>query len=184
MAHYTSYSSVKTLANLLAPQLRTALVVADPDVRVDRQADRFIALSRRGIRPLWLAVGSAWTGLDVGGHHPPYTRAGVEELPADEDNVLTDIVVPRLPFGVNRSITHQRRLQTKPGIPWEVLDVALRTKQVIGRLVRRPGLPVNRRIFVLDGRLNDPEFIGQLSLIRGVFKPYTANVLAKSPGKK
>ena len=36
------------------------------------------------------------------------------------------------------------------------MDASLRFKQALGRLVRRAGLPVNRRIHVLDVRLTDP----------------------------
>lgn len=160
----TSYDSARALSALIAPNLRDCMIVAEPGWRVHEQQAAFERRSNDGTRPLWIAVGSAWTGIDVGGHN--------HGIPAGEDNLLTDIIIPRLPFGTNRSMTHQYRLSHEPGVPWDILDAAFRTKQALGRLVRRAGLPHNRRVFVLDGRLKDPEFERHLSLIRGVLDKY------------
>ena len=160
----TSYASVQTLSALLAPSLRDCMIVAEPGWRVHEQQATFERRSVEGVRPLWIAVGSAWTGIDIGGHN--------HGIPAGEDNMMTDIVIPCLPFGTNRSMTHQYRMSHEPGVPWDVLDAAFRTKQALGRLVRRAGLPHNRRLFVLDGRLADPDFQRHLTLIRGILDRY------------
>lgn len=161
----TSYDSARALSAKLAPNLRDCMIVAEPDWRVYEQQAAFERRSIESARPLWIAVGSAWTGINVGGHN--------HGIPACEDNMLTDLVIPRLPFGTNRSMTHQYRMSHEPGVPWDILDATFRTKQALGRLVRRAGLPNNRRLFVLDGRLADPEFERYLSLIRSsVLAPY------------
>lgn len=67
-------------------------------------------------------------------------------MPAEADNVLTDVVIPRLLFGLNKSVTHEYRIRNEPATPWEIIDMVLRLKQGIGCLVRRAGLPHNRRI--------------------------------------
>lgn len=169
----TSYDSVTTLAGLLPDDVREVLVQASRDLSLSRQTKRFVEISRSAARPLWLAVGGAWTGLDVSGKHEGFGQ----DIPAEQDNVITDLVVPRLPFGSNRSITHQYRLSQNSSIPWELLDTAFRTKQVLGRPVRRENLPKNRRFFVLDGRLSDPAFAGYTQLIKRLLETYKNTTL-------
>lgn len=149
----TSYDSIKKLRNLLPKPVHDVSVIASPDASLAEQSIAFLKMAISGQKPLWLATGAAWTGLDIGGHEPLRDLLGKNILPAGEDNVLTDLVIPRLPFGINRSITHEHRIMTDPRTPWEVLDMLFRLKQGVGRLVRRQGLPSNRRIFFLDSRI-------------------------------
>lgn len=143
------------------------------------QRREFLRLRHAGKKALWLATGSAWTGLDVGGHQPWEEQFGKALSPAD-DNVLTDLVVPRIPYGTNKSITHASRIDRNPGVPWEMLDAMFTLRQAIGRLVRRSGdLPDNRRIFLLDGRLNDQKFLGATTQALTILKSY--NLLRLSP---
>lgn len=167
----TSYAHIKKLAEMLPQDIRRAFVVAGPDMTLTAQRKRFLTLSHQGHKPVWIATGSAWTGLDVGGHAPWATLFG-KELPAAEDNVLTDLVIPRIPFGTNKSLTHISRMERNRLVPWDMLDAIFRMKQGMGRLVRRGGLPANRRIFILDGRINDPSFGGYLSRIRALVSGY------------
>ena len=155
----TSYATVEAVAaslNAGDAEIDQCLIVAVPEFSLRMQSAAFLQASHDGKRPLWIAVGSAWTGVDIGGHDPWRDRFGVEVSP-DQDNVLTDLVIPRLPYGTNQSLTHLRRIRFEPHVPWDLLDAALRFKQALGRLVRRAGLPLNRRIHVLDARLNKPE---------------------------
>lgn len=140
------------------------LVFAREGRGVMAQAKEFLQLQDAGGKPLWLAVGSAWTGLDVGGHEPREALLGKDPLPAELDNVMTDLVVTRMPFGANNSITHLRRVLMRPSIPWDMLDAAFRFRQALGRLVRRRGLPQNRQIWLLDGRLGEPDSAARLSV--------------------
>ncbi|MGF6440141.1 type IV CRISPR-associated DEAD/DEAH-box helicase Csf4 [Paraburkholderia youngii] len=153
----TSYSSIATLKKeilALDDGLEPMLVMAEEGLPVFRQAERFMRRRQTGAKPLWLAVGSAWTGIDVGGHDP-WKRLFNEPIDAADDNVLTDLVIPRIPFGSNQSISHQWRIRMRPSMMWEILSTAFVFKQGLGRLIRRAGLQKNRRFFVLDGRLQD-----------------------------
>ena len=100
------------------------------------------------------------------------------EIPAEQDNVLTDLVIPRLPFGANQSLTHLWRVKHRPGVPWDLLDASFRFKQALGRLVRRQGLPANQRIFVLDGRLADPLQAPRLAPFGNHLRRYSRKLLA------
>jgi len=141
----------------------------------------FMYLSKQGHKPLWLATGAAWTGLDIGGHEPWQALFG-EKIPADLDNVLTDLVIPRIPYGLNKSLTHSHRVSTRPGIPWEILDTMFRLKQGFGRLIRRMGLPGNRRLFLLDGRIHEKAFAGVVAQINMLLKPYKREVGIRKKG--
>lgn len=171
----TSYGTIEALSELLPDEIRLNLVKASRDTSLATQRTRFLSLANAGKKPLWLAVGNAWTGLDVGGHKSWAELFG-EEIPASEDNVLTTLIIPRLPFGTNRTVTHLARIERRKKGNWEVMETFFRTKQGIGRLVRREGLPANRRIYILDGRLNDPEFGGYLSRFKALVKGYAQGV--------
>lgn len=178
MVAMTSYDLISTFAEFMLPVFGDRLVVASPSLKLALQVDRFLQLSACGMRPIWLAIGAAWTGLDIGGHQP-YAKVTGYELPPEEDNVMTDIIIPKLPFGTNRTITHAYRLEKQPGVPWEILETSFRIKQVMGRLVRRAGLPANRRIYILDGRMSDPKFGGMFGTIKNLIKPYGVRTLEK-----
>ena len=167
----TSYDSTRTIAKLLPQHLQRDMIVATKDQSTTSQATGFLRLSHAGRKPLWLATGAAWTGLDVGGHTPWKALFGTE-LQADQDNVMTDLVIPRLPYGLNKSLTHEYRLESQPGVPWEILDTMLRFRQGLGRPVRREGLEPNRRFFMLDSRINEPKFRGMKAYITSILTPY------------
>lgn len=128
------------------------LISTVPGISLLKQREVFLHKAHDANKPIWLAVGGAWTGLDVGGH-TPYAKLFGDSLPAGLDNVLTDLVIPRVPFRMNRSITHAYRVAHKAG-PWEIREATFLFLQALGRLVRREGVPSNRRVWVLDARLN------------------------------
>lgn len=104
----------------------------------------FVLANQQGRKSVWLATGSAWTGLDCSD----------TSVSADKDTLLTDLVIPKIPFGVERSLAHQRR---QKAMPTTERDRALfQFKQGIGRLIRRPGL-LHRKLWILDGRINGTE---------------------------
>lgn len=156
---------------------KEVVIAAKAGVSVRSQGDDFLRASNQGVKPIWLAVGSAWTGVDIGGHDP-WERLFGKQVAAAEDNVLTDLVIPRLPFGTNQSFTHQWRIRTFPNVPWDLFDAALKFKQALGRLVRRAGLPSNRRIHVLDGRLGEASHDGRLAPFERALGRYRALPLA------
>jgi CRISPR type IV-associated DEAD/DEAH-box helicase Csf4 len=95
--------------------------------------------------PVWIATGpAAWASLDLSDG----------QSPADQDFLLTDLVIPALPFGANKSTTHVQRM-AMAGFVAEISEAQRLFRQGIGRLVRREGL-LRRRIWVLDGRLHHP----------------------------
>lgn len=149
----TSYDSIRKIQKLLPAPLHALCVFASLDAPLLTQSIAFLKLADQGKRPIWFATGGAWTGLDIGGHEPLANLIGKPMLDAADDNILTDLIIPRLPFGINKSVTHEYRIQNDPRTPWEILDMLFRLKQGIGRLVRREGLPANRRITLLDSRI-------------------------------
>jgi Rad3-related DNA helicase len=68
--------------------------------------------------------------------------------------LLTDLVLPALPFGTDQSSTHRGRKKAF-GFGVEVQKAFRKFRQALGRLVRREGL-VDRHIWLLDGRLVHP----------------------------
>lgn len=174
----TSYDSIAKLASKLPDDLLDIAIVGSPKESIFAQSHGFMHLSKQGHKPLWLATGAAWTGLDIGGHEPWQALFG-EKIPADMDNVLTDLVIPRIPYGLNKSLTHSHRVSARPGIPWEMLDTMFRLKQGFGRLIRRMGLPDNRRLFLLDGRIHEKAFAGVMAQINMLLKPYKREVVTR-----
>ena len=168
----TSYDSIEKIGKHLSPPLKEIAILGSLRSSLTEQSIAFLSFSMAGKKPVWFATGAAWTGLDIGGHEPIHNLLGCSGLPAKEDNILTDLVIPRLPFGINKSVTHEYRIQTEPATPWEILDMTSRLKQGLGRLVRRHGLPNNRRIFLLDGRLKKLGFGAIHDRVAVIVKPY------------
>lgn len=166
----TSYSSAKGLATRLDEL--PSVVLAEQGISISRQVATFAQSAADGHKPIWIAVGGAWTGVDINGKNYGFPD------PA-KDNLLTDLIVPRFPFGTNMSMTHRHRSEQASSVPWDLLDAAMRFKQGLGRLIRREGLPKNRRIFVLDGRINDPSFDFFLSHLRRIIGIYPVKTLSQ-----
>lgn len=93
---------------------------------------RFERDARLGRRPIWIAQGPAWTGLDLA------------------DDTLGALVVTRLPFPPPRAGTTAGEAATYDGT--KTNDMLMRLKQGMGRLVRTRR-PSPKRAYVLDGRL-------------------------------
>lgn len=157
------------------------LVVADGTMSVQTQSRRFLQARKDGLKCIWLAVGGAWTGLDIGGHSPWKILFG-NEIDAALDDVLTDLVIPRIPFRTNQSLAHLWRMRVRPEFPWDYLDAALRFTQGIGRLIRReiPSNAPKRRIHLLDSRLSDPERRLRLVPFLMAIRPYQPRLINQS----
>lgn len=151
----TSHAERQALEAGLAKHMPPgALVSQAPSVGLELAKHRFLQATALGIRPCLLAVGAAWTGLDISGDALA-TITGVP-VPASEDRVLTDLVIPNAPIGMNRTLTHQWRRE-RAGTLAEIGAVSMLFRQGIGRLVRREGLPQrSRRLHFLDARIYDP----------------------------
>lgn len=138
----SSHERLQILADHLeALHLEGRLIVQSPSNGVARCESGFRALASAGKRPVWLGTGGAWTGLDLRDRDAADGAA---------DLLLTDLVIPNVPLGMNKSTTHAARKDYF--LPFEGMSMALLFRQGLGRLIRRPGLQ-SRRIWMLDGRL-------------------------------
>lgn len=85
-----------------------------------------------GLRPIWIAISSAGTGVDI---------TDKQAKPID-DQMLSHLVVTRLPFSpANKNSNYMKTIE----------DGLVDFKQILGRLVRRPDRK-NMHLHVLDAR--------------------------------
>lgn len=82
-----------------------------------------------------------------------------------------------------RFVVRRRMENRRDTVNHEVLSVALLVQQALGRLVRRPGLSRNRRIFILDRRLADPSLAGWISPVRRVIDAYQITEMSEGSGR-
>lgn len=145
------------------PKLATRLIAQTPSSRLAKNIPVFKGMARNGQKPIWLAVGSAWVGLDL-----------ADELVPDEeahnDLLLTDLIIPNVPFGMSRTTTHVSRI-SRLGFGVEAVATQRLFRQGLGRLIRRQGL-VKRRIWILDGRLMHPASATYTRGLNRVLSPY------------
>lgn len=112
-----------------------------------------------------LAVGGAWTGFDLHAEDSP--------------DALTDLVMLNAPFGLmGKTVARLRRQAAKDG-HFEVASHALLlVRQGVGRLVRSPETPHNRRIHWLDARIHDPAMAGMFYGIKRFLGRYRSLAVA------
>lgn len=135
----TSYHQVTTLAEGLAG--------ANPDRIIMQQRNKKLSLSemefrdahKKGLRPVWIALGGAWTGLDL------------SDEDANVDTLLTDLVITCCPIGLNRTTTMNARIEARSMQP-VTKEALMLLKQGLGRLMRDEKQK-NRNIWFLDGRI-------------------------------
>lgn len=168
----TSHEEREHLHQAIAAQIPDGMLISQrPDLSLEAVRTQYLRACAAGHRPCLLAVGTAWTGLDLSGD----VLAAITGVPvaAADDYVLTDVVVPNAPIGVNRTLTHQWRRQ-RLGTVAEIAAVSVLFRQGVGRLVRREGLsPRSRRLHFLDARIYDPFWRPFFAPIRRALAPYT-----------
>ena len=140
----TAFRDIRELRARLNLSLGERLLSHEKGLSTSQQKDTFVSLRARGLRPVWLASGAAWTGLDLRD----------QLVPPAQDTLLTDVVILRAPIGLCRTSTHRSRRQNI-GYIAELHEASIRARQGIGRLVRSEGL-LHRRLWMLDGRLWSP----------------------------
>ncbi len=166
----TAHSDRKAIADLLIDTIPSDALIGDGEpISIEAARAKFIAASAAGRRPCLLAVGNAWTGLDISGDVLGHA-IGRPIAPA-EDNVLTDLIIPTSPVGLNRSLTHEWRRE-RLGMIAEIGATSIMFRQGIGRLVRREGLPRNRRLHFLDARIHQKEWNAVLAPIKKAISKY------------
>jgi ATP-dependent DNA helicase DinG len=136
-----SYADTEALGNRLNA-LKQRLIIQMRGDSVKPLTALLKAKARDGERPVWLATGPAWTGLNL--------RDDLAKN-ASDDRILTDLVITRSPMGRNRTAAHMARV-SRLGFEQELLDAAFTLRQGLGRLIRREGLR-ERRVWFLDGRI-------------------------------
>ena len=134
---------VLTTSRALTASIRNALVEqgdVDPSRIIDGTLGRmggnrsaFEAAARAGMRPVWIAQGPAWTGLDL------------------DDATIGTLVVAKLPFPPPRPGDTKGSEPSYDGE--QVARMMMTLKQGLGRLVRSRN-PAPKRAFVLDGRID------------------------------
>lgn len=140
----TSYSQIAMLIAKMSalgiPSERIFVQEKNKKLAVTEQEYR--EAHKKGLRPIWLALGGAWTGLDLSDHN------------AEEDTLLTDLVIICCPIGLNRSNTMIARIEARSMSPINKESIMM-LKQGLGRLMRDPK-QTNRNIWFLDGRIYCP----------------------------
>jgi ATP-dependent DNA helicase DinG len=145
LALTSSYDRIALIASALAGKKEidhVRLVVQKRETGVRLAQAEFEQKAKVGLRPIWIAAGGAWTGLDVSD----------KTVAPEQDFLLTDLAIINIPFGTNRSTTHQSRMEWMGTAERD--RAALEFKQGIGRLMRRGGL-TDRRLHILDARVWD-----------------------------
>ena len=134
----TSYAQVRVLLPALIEHGIDKQRIVENSGRLATDKADFTAKYQQGLKPLWLALGPAWTGLDL------------QHGDADNDYLLADLIISRIPIGLNKSVTSDARASLNFNV--NTYEALLRLKQGLGRLIRRGGLK-HRRLFILDGRV-------------------------------
>lgn len=136
-----SYDDINAISQALGIE-SNRLLLKTPIISLEKQKEEFKERSRRGERPVWFATGNAWTGLDLR-----------DDLVSDDqphaDKILTDLILPRINFSDNQTLSGLMRARRNGA---NFTEAAFSLRQGIGRLIRRPGLS-NRRVWILDGRI-------------------------------
>lgn len=168
----TSHQEREALAAHLEAHLPSGTLVSQEEgMALDAVKHRYLAALARGQRPIMLAVGAAWTGLDLSGD--ALAALIGRPVPTNEDNVLTDLVIANAPIGANRTLTQQSRRERDRSADFSATTMLLR--QGIGRLVRREGLARrSRRLHFLDARIYDAAWNAYFNPIRRVLAPYVS----------
>lgn len=141
----TSLSQARWIAAYLRETLDADRVLAAEDgVRLDQLQNQFVERYKAGIKPVLVGVGAAWTGLDLSD----------KTVKAEEDFLLTDLLIGCLPIGLNRTATMIARID-RTGTNAIEKEALMMLRQGLGRLVRREHV-TDRHLWFLDGRLWTP----------------------------
>ena len=169
----TAFSDIHAVAAELGDLgERWVVLVQKPGTGLAGFRQEFLEASRTR-RAMLLAVGSAWTGFDL---YSPQTP-----------EALTDLVVLNAPFGTMGATLPRLRRQAARAGHFDVAAHALvLVRQVVGRLVRSPDTPHNRKIHWLDARIHDKGMKGMMyGIVRflGRYRMITASVDGLSPAQ-
>lgn len=101
--------------------------------------NEFCGAHKNNMRPVWIALGGAWTGLDL------------KDESTKPDTLLTDLIIACCPIGLNRTTTMNARIEARSTQPI-IKEALMMLKQGLGRLMRDEDQR-DRNIWFLDGRV-------------------------------
>lgn len=131
-----SYATLNALGSLLrTTEVGERVLIGSELTHFPQMKAQYKDAYKKGERPVWLATGRAWTGVDLSDH----------DSPAGEDHLLSDLVITRLPFAspIHGESEFDYRDKTH--------QCLMKLNQGAGRLVRRKGSP-DKNLWILDAR--------------------------------
>ncbi|AJF08230.1 hypothetical protein GSUB_17240 (plasmid) [Geoalkalibacter subterraneus] len=140
----TSYETAEEIGSKLS-SLGDRLIVQKQNEPFANTRRTFEKLTAAGKKPVWVATGQAWTGLDLG-------------------DALSDLVITRIPFAGRGSRVGAGRGASK-------FDAAFTLRQGIGRLVRKEGCQT-KNLWVFDGRIWLPQKQKFYKMFKDIFEVY------------
>lgn len=158
----SSFADIERVSGYLAHAgLGSDLMVHQRGMDVHALRERFIEESRRAdSKPLMIATGAAWTGLDIHDQN--------------QENLLTDLIILNTPIGVaDKNAASLRRLTSKGRFYELAHHATVLVRQSAGRLVRSPDTLANRRLHWLDARIHE-DTCGKNNWRAIVFSPIKA----------
>ena len=155
----TSYAQLCAFTTYLSKSSvnQNRLIIQEKYKKVEVNRTLFKQKHAEGIQPVWLALGSAWTGLNL-----------KEDNENIEDTLFTDLVITCCPLNNNRSNTMLARIEARSMNP--IIKEALMTlKQGLGRLMRNEKQQ-GRKIWFLDGRIYHGTWKGMEEMQKSTIK--------------
>lgn len=149
-----SYVQIKGIEKHLQkshPEVASRIISQVRGTKFSVAINAFKASHQIAGRPIMLGLGPAWTGLNLSD----------EEVPAENDTLLSNLVIACCPIGLNQTPTMLRRiaLTNTSAISKEAL---LTLKQGLGRLIRRDNVK-GRKIWILDARIWSDQWLRQFT---------------------
>lgn len=155
----TAFRDLAAIANRLRSAEVGPILEHRSGIALATLREQFLELAEAGERPILLAAGGAWTGFDLHSAKAP--------------DACTDLVILNAPFGAtSRTLAREARMQQKRGFSELVAQVTVLVRQGIGRLVRSPNTPANRRIHWLDAKIHQSSTASLLNPVRRVLAKY------------
>lgn len=156
----TAFADIHAISDRIAKSdLKTVLLVHRKGVSLSGLREQFLAAARQGLKPILFGVGGVWTGFDL--------------YDAESPDALTDLVILNIPFGQQGQSIGALLDKLAEQSHFAVASHALMlVRQVLGRLVRSPNTPPNRRIHLLDARIHRSEWRGITAPIRRFLARY------------
>ena len=140
---FTSYREIAAVTSVLQSKttLKKRIVSQSAGKKFKLFEAEYRNLYESGRKPIFLALGTAWVGIDLRGN----------ETEPKKDLLLTDLVITRCPISLNKTNSMRLRIERSGLLP-VIQECLIVFKQGLGRLIRRQDVQ-NRKIWILDGRL-------------------------------